>query len=335
MAKKIWVVLQQREGKLHRMSREAIAAGQKLAGEIGGETAAILLGSGVSALAGELAGVALSAVYVADDSRLADYTPGAYVGVLKPAIAAGAPDYVVFPHTYQSVDFVARLAQELDAAYVPEVISFESIGGESANSEVADAEVVFKRPILTGKLHARVRVKAGGPVLLSVQSGAFPADGLQAGSAASEALAGGEPVADRELLGVEQVGGDQIDLSKADVVVAVGRGIGKQENMAVIQALAKALGADIGASRPVIDNGWLERDRQIGSSGQTVAPKLYFAIGISGAIQHLVGMKGAGCVVAINKDASAPIFSVANYGLVGDLFEIVPAITAEVNAARG
>jgi electron transfer flavoprotein alpha subunit len=330
MSKKIWVVLQQREGKLHRMSREAIAAGQKLAGELGGETAAVLLGSGVAALAGELAGVALSAVYVADDSRLADYTPGAYVGALKPAIAAGAPDYVVFPHTYQSVDFVARLAQELDAAYVPEVIAFES-----ANSEAAGGEVVFKRPILTGKLHARVRAKAGGPVLLSVQSGAFPADGVQAGSAASEALAGGEPVADRELLGVEQVGGDQIDLSKADVVVAVGRGIGKQENMAVIEALAKALGADIGASRPVIDNGWLERDRQIGSSGQTVAPKLYFAIGISGAIQHLVGMKGAGCVVAINKDASAPIFSVANYGLVGDLFEIVPAITAEVNAARG
>lgn len=325
MAKKIWVVLQQREGKLHRMSREAIAAGQKLAGEIGGETAAIVLGSGVASLAGDLAGVALSAVYVADDSRLADYTPGSYVGVLKPAIAAGAPDYVVFPHTYQSVDFVARLAQELDAAYVPEVIGFESAGGE----------LVFKRPILTGKLHARVRVKAGGPVLLSVQSGAFPADSVQAGSSASETLAGGEPVADRELLGVEQVGGDQIDLTKADVVVAVGRGIGKQENMAVIQALAKALGADIGASRPVIDNGWLERDRQIGSSGQTVAPKLYFAIGISGAIQHLVGMKGAGCVVAINKDASAPIFSVANYGLVGDLFEIVPAITAEINAVRG
>lgn len=323
---KVWVVLQQRDGKLHRMSREAIAAGQKLAGALGGaETSAILLGDGVAPLAAELAGVALAAVYVADDARLGAYTPGAYVGVLAPAIRAGAPDYVIFPHTYQSVDFVARLAQEMDAAYVPEVIGFES--GEGG--------LVFKRPILTGKLHAKVRVKGGGPVLLSVQSGVFPADSVAAGAAASQALAGGgEATADRELLGVEQVGGDQIDLTKADVVVAVGRGIGKQENMAIIDALAKALGADIGASRPVIDNGWLERDRQIGSSGQTVAPKLYFAIGISGAIQHLVGMKGAGCVVAINKDASAPIFGVANYGIVGDLFEVVPAITAAVAAAK-
>lgn len=325
MAKKIWVVLQQREGRLHRMSREAIAAGQKLAAEIGGETSAILLGEGVTALAAELSAVALAAIYVADDARLAAYTPGAYVGALAPAIAAGAPDYVFFPHTYQSVDFVARLAQELDAAYVPEVIGFE----------VSADGVVFKRPILTGKLHARVRAKGGGPVLLSVQSGAFPADSMQAGSGgAAQALAGGEPVADRELLGVEQVGGDQIDLTKSDVVVAVGRGIGKQEHMAIIHALASSLGADIGASRPVIDNGWLERDRQIGSSGQTVAPKLYFAIGISGAIQHLVGMKGAGCVVAINKDASAPIFGVANYGIVGDLFEIVPAVTAAITAAK-
>ncbi len=168
-----------------------------------------------------------------------------------------------------------------------------------------------------------------------MQSGVFQADSILPGASGSAVLEnGGEPTADRELLGVEQVGGDQIDLTKADVVVAVGRGIGKQENMAIIDALAKALGADIGASRPVIDNGWLERDRQIGSSGQTVAPKLYFAIGISGAIQHLVGMKGAGCVVAINKDASAPIFGVANYGIVGDLFEVVPAITAAVAAAR-
>ena len=324
MAKKIWVVLQQREGKLHRMSREAIAAGQKLAAAIGGETSAILLGHNLAAMAGDLADVALEALYLADDARLANYTPGAYTSTLAPAIRAGAPDYVVFPHTYQSVDFVARLAQELDAAYVPEVIGFDA--GES---------VVFKRPILTGKLHAKVRVKGGGPVLFSVQSGAFPADSVLTGNAAAQPLAGGgEAVADRELLGVESVGGDQIDLSKADVVVAVGRGIGKQENMAIIEALAKALGGDIGASRPVIDNGWLERERQIGSSGQTVAPKLYFAIGISGAIQHLVGMKGAGCVVAINKDASAPIFGVASYGIVGDLFEIVPAITAAVTAAK-
>jgi electron transfer flavoprotein alpha subunit len=210
---------------------------------------------------------------------------------------------------------------------VPEVVSFES----------TDDGILWTRPVLGGKLQARVRVKGEGTVLLSVQSGAFRADdaAVASGGSAGVANVATDPTADRELLGVEQVGGDQVDLSKADVVVAVGRGIGKEENLPIIEELAAALGADIGASRPVIDNGWLPRDRQIGSSGQTVAPKLYVAIGISGAIQHLVGMKGAGCVVSINKDPSAPIFTVSKYGVIGDLHEIVPALTEAVKAAKG
>ena len=139
---------------------------------------------------------------------------------------------------------------------------------------------------------------------------------------------------DREILGVEEVGGDTVDLSRAEVIVAVGRGIGGADKMGPVRELAAALGAELGASRPVIDNGWLPRDRQIGSSGQTVAPKLYVAAGISGAIQHLVGMKGAGCVVAINKDPGAPIFNVAHYGIVGDVHEIIPALTAAVREAK-
>lgn len=325
MATKICVVLQQREGKLHRMSREAIAAGQKLANTLGGgEVSAILLGHQVTALATELENTALSALYVADHAELANYTPGAYCGVLRGAIAALAPSFVIFPHTYQSVDFAARLAQELDAAYLPEVIGFaEEAGG-----------LVFRRPILGGKMQAKARVRAAGSLtLFTVQSGAFPADTVEAGASSQQSLAAA-PLPDRELLGVEQVGGDAVDLSKAEVIVAVGRGIGKPENMPLIEGLAKALGADIAASRPVIDNGWLPRDRQIGSSGQTVAPKLYLAFGISGAIQHLVGMKGSGCVVAVNKDPNAPIFGVATYGVVGDLLEIVPALTEAVRAAK-
>ncbi|MCG8460076.1 MAG: electron transfer flavoprotein subunit alpha/FixB family protein, partial [Holophagales bacterium] len=233
--------------------------------------------------------------------------------------------YVVLPHTYQTVDFVARLAQEVGAAYVPEVIEFADEGGE----------LLFRRPILTGKMQARVRVKGEGTVMLSVQSGAFPADSAESGSTASTPLDAGAAVRDRELLGVETVGDDQVDLSKADIVVAVGRGVGKPENLGPVRELAEVLGADIGASRPVIDNGWLERERQIGSSGQTVAPKLYVAVGISGAIQHLVGMKGASCVVAINKDPSAPIFTVSQYGIVGDLHEVVPALSEAIREARG
>jgi len=328
MTNQIWVVLQQRDGKLHRGSWEAIAAAQRLAATIGGGVEAVLLGHGVGALAAEVAGRAqLAALHVVDDERLASYTPGTYVGALAGALRAAAPRFVVAPHTYQTVDYLPRLAHAIGAGILPEAIAFEG---------TADA-LVFKRPVLGGKMHARVRVVGSGCVCLSVQSGAFSADSVAAGSAPVTALAveGGALVADREILGVEDVAGDTVDLSKAEIIVAIGRGIGGQDKMGPVEELAKVLGAEIGASRPVIDSGWLARDRQIGSSGQTVAPKLYIAAGISGAIQHLVGMKGAGCVVAINKDPGAPIFGVAQYGIVGDLHEVLPALVAAIKEARG
>jgi electron transfer flavoprotein alpha subunit len=189
---------------------------------------------------------------------------------------------------------------------------------------------------MSGKLQSKVRVKGEGTVLVSVQSGSFPADGVVRGEAEVKPLdvdlTGVQP--DREILGYEEVGGDTVDLTKADVIVAVGRGVGGADKMGPIEALARALGAEIAASRPVIDNGWLPRDRQIGSSGQTVAPKLYVAAGISGAIQHLVGMKGSSVIVAINKDPGAPIFTVAHYGIVGDLHEVLPALTEAIQAAK-
>jgi electron transfer flavoprotein alpha subunit len=332
---KVWAVLQQREGQLARMSWEAIAAAQKLAAAVGGKAEAVLLGAGVGELAGEVAKRGLAAVRVADAPALQSYTPGAYIAALKPAIEAERPDYVVFPHTYQTVDYAPRLAQETGSGLLPEVTGFAS----------EDGGLVWTRPILGGKMQAKVRVKGEGTVLVSVQSGAFPPDGGGAGAVGASpvevrplagtesGLAGAGP--DREILGVEEVGGEKVDLTKADVIVAVGRGIGGGDKMAVVEDLARALGAEIGASRPVIDNGWLPRDRQIGSSGQTVAPRLYIAAGISGAIQHLVGMKGSTTIVAINKDPGAPIFTVADYGIVGDLHEVLPALTAAVKEAKG
>jgi electron transfer flavoprotein alpha subunit len=324
---KVWVVLQLREGQVPRLSWEALAAGQKLAQTLGGKAEAVVLGSGVGLAAAEVAKNDLAAVHVADHDALRRYTPGAYIGVLLPAIQAAKPDWVVFPHTYQSVDYVPRLAQAVDAGLITDATGFES--GEGG--------LLWKRPVLGGKLQARVRVKGEGAVFVSVQAGSFPADSVAKGEAEVKPLdvdlAGVKP--DREILGYEEVGGDQVDLTKADVIVAVGRGVGGADKMGVVEELAKALGAEIGASRPVIDNGWLPRDRQIGSSGQTVAPKLYLAAGISGAIQHLVGMKGSTVIVAINKDPSAPIFNVAHYGIVGDLHEILPALTEAVKAARG
>ena len=314
------------------MSREAIAAAQQLAAATGGGAVdVVVLGSGIGSLAAEIAaGYALGSVRVADHANLANYTPGSYVAALQGAIAAAAPDLVLFPHTYQSVDYVARLAQALGAGLLPEITGFES----------DESGLLFSRPVLGGKLNAKVRIRGEGTVLVSVQSGAFAADSAQAANGTANGtvvtlegdLAAATP--DREILGVEEASGEQIDLTKAEVIVAAGRGVGGAEKMGVIRDLAEVLGAEIAASRPVIDNGWLERDRQIGSSGQTVAPKLYIAAGISGAIQHTVGMKGSSVVVSINKDPGAPIFNLSNYGIVGDLHDILPALTEAIRQVQ-
>jgi electron transfer flavoprotein alpha subunit len=321
----IWVVAQHRQGKIHKMTLEALAAGQKLAAEIGAEVEALVLGdSDTAGVVEELRGCAVAGVRIAEAEALADYTPGGYVGVLAAALAAESPRLVLFPHTYQSVEYVPRLAQAAGVALVPEAVSFS----------LRDGRLVWRRPVLGGKLQAEVAVRGDGPALVSLQSGAFAADDVQRSDApAPTRPLAGEPLPDRRVLGVEEAGEQEIDLSQAQIIVAVGRGIGKEENLPIIQELAAALGAEVGASRPVIDSGWLKRERQIGSSGQTVAPKLYIGVGISGAIQHLVGMKGSRVVVAINKDPGAPIFSLADYGIVGDLHEIVPAITAALREA--
>jgi electron transfer flavoprotein alpha subunit len=322
----VWAILQHREGKAHSGSWEAVTAAKRIAEAIGETVDAVLLGSGVEGLAQEAARTGVAAVRVADHSALANYIPGPYTAALVGAAKQEQPRFVVFPHTYQSVDYMARVAHGYEAGVLSEVIALQS----SADG------VVWTRPILQGKLQARARVRGDGPMVVSVQAGAFPpAD--RTGAAApivSLAVDASTLQAERDLLGVEDAAADVVDLTASERIVAVGRGIGGPDKMPIIQELAAALGAEIGASRPVIDNGWLPRDRQIGSSGQTVAPKLYVAVGISGAIQHLVGMKGANCTVAINKDPGAPIFNVADYGIVGDLFEIVPALTKALREAQ-
>lgn len=322
---KVCAVLQQREGKIHRMSWETVAAAQQLAALSGEKASALLLGSGIAALAAEVAACDLEAVRVIDQSLLADYTPGGYTAALAGLVAAEHPAILLFPHTYQTVEYMPRLALAANAALVPEVLSFESDGAGG---------VIWKRPMLEGKLHARVKTRGSGPILASVQSGAFSADSRRPGAAPVGAVAIdlGSAATWRELLGVEQMGGETVDLTKAEIIVAIGRGVGGADKMGPVEELARLLKAEIGASRPVIDSGWLPRDRQIGSSGQTVSPKLYMAFGISGAIQHLVGMKGSTCIVAVNKDAGAPIFKVANYGIVGDLHEVIPAMLAALKA---
>jgi electron transfer flavoprotein alpha subunit len=320
MAAKIWIVPQLKEGVLPSAARETIAAGQELAAALGGSAEIVLVGGDLEAAAQTAAGYAVGGVRRLAAPALAAYTPGAWVGALAQAARAEGPDVLLFPHSYQTVDFAPRLAQQIDAALVPEAVSFE-VEGEALR---------FRRPILGGKLVAEVGVRGTGPIVVSLQAGAFGADRARAGeSAVSDLTVDAAAIRpDREIVRVEAAAKDQVDLTQSAVIVAVGRGVGGADKLGPVEQLAKALGGELGASRPVIDSGWLPRDRQIGSSGQTVAPKLYLALGISGAIQHLVGMKGSQVIVAVNKDRNAPIFAVARYGVVADLHELLPHLLA-------
>jgi electron transfer flavoprotein alpha subunit len=319
----ILVIAEQKDGKLNRASWEAIAAAQQLSGGSMPVKIAVA-GQGVSAVAGELAQAAAAEVIAIDHAALAQYTPDAFVAALQQVITQAAPALVLLPHTYQTRDFSPTLATRMDRALITDVIAVKQSGGAA----------VFARPMFQGKLTADVVPQGPAPHFITIQIGAFRADAAAKGSAAAPVTAASVTIDDSALRQKAeapfQEAKQAVDLSQAERIVAVGRGIKSQENLAVAEQLAKALGAELAASRPICDNGWLPMERQIGSSGQTVAPKLYVALGISGAIQHLVGMKGSRTIVAINKDAEAPIFEVADYGIQGDLFELAPAIIAEL-----
>ncbi len=318
----ILVVAEQRDGALNRASWEAIAAAQQLSAPV---TVAVL-GAGIDAVAAELATADVSAVVVADQPWLAAYTADGAVLALAALIEQEKPEAVFFPHTYQTRDFAPALAARLKRPIVTDVVALKKDGGS----------VTYVRPVFQGKLTADVAASGPAPHLATFQIGAFRADSVARKSGGSaeirRATIDVDPARIRQQPEAPfKEARQSVDLSQAERIVAVGRGIKGQEHLALAQQLAQALGAEIAASRPICDSGWLPMDRQIGSSGQTVAPKLYLALGISGAIQHLVGMKSSRVIVAINKDSEAPIFEIADYGIVGDLFEIVPAMIAELN----
>ncbi len=323
----ILVITEHYRGAWNKMSFEALAAGVEMGRQLGRPVAAAVVGNGIASLQSELAGYKVERVLGVEHPLLADYTPDGFSIALQQVVRDVNPFLVVLPHTYQVRDFAPKLAASLDRGFISDVVAFRAENGSP----------VFVRQLFQGKMNADVVFTGEPPYFVSVQAGAFRADTLEKASAAAPAESIAitlEPAQIRTRPQERfQEAKQTVDLGSAAIIVAVGRGIKGPENLPLAEKLAGALGAEIAASRPVCDSGWLPLERQVGSSGQTVAPKLYLALGISGAIQHLVGMKGSRTVVAINKDASAPIFEIADYGIVGDLFDVVPALTEAIQSA--
>lgn len=317
----VLVIAEQRNGTPNRASWEALAAAQQLAQDAP-VTVLVIGGDEAAGAAAEIAAGAVAEVLAISDPALAAYTADGWVQALRQAIDRLGPDWVVLPHTYQTRDFAPALAAALDRALATDCVAIKRAGEEP----------LFSRPMFQGKLAADVRLLGPSPRFVTTQIGAFRADAAARGASPApirtlDVAIDGSAIR-QQVEAPFQEARRAVDLSQAERIVAVGRGIKGPEHLPLVEALAEALGAEIGASRPICDAGWLPMERQIGSSGQTVAPKLYVAIGISGAIQHVVGMKGSRTIVAINKDAEAPIFEVADYGYAGDLFEFLPAFTA-------
>jgi electron transfer flavoprotein alpha subunit len=328
MAETILVVVEQRAGKLNRVSWETLSAGQALSAETGWQLEAVIMGSDVAGLAAELASKKLAKVYAQESPKLEPYTPDAFASVLKQFLIAHQPKLILIPHTYQGRDFVPKLATAMGRALISDCVGYKKEGDR----------LLFTRQMFQGKFSADVSFQCEAPWFVTFQNGAFRGDKVEAGASTAPVEVVKADIADGVIRNKPQEIFEEtkqaVDLSQAEIIVAVGRGIKEQKNIELAKQLAEALGGEIAASRPICDSGWLPMDRQVGSSGQTVTPKLYLALGISGAIQHIVGMKGSRTIVAVNKDAEAPIFEIADYAVVGNLFDIVPPLIEEVKKTK-
>jgi electron transfer flavoprotein alpha subunit len=328
MPNTILVIVEQREGKLNRVSWETLTAGQAIATETGWSLEAAVVGGSVAALAAEVAGKKVAKVYALENPKLEPYTPDGFAAALKQFITDKQPTLVLMPHTYQVRDFVPKLATALHRTVISDAVGYKKEG----------EKLLFTRQMFQGKFVADVSFAGEAPWFVTFQNGAFRGDKVEAGASAAPVETVAVDIADGVIRNKPQEvfkeAKQAVDLTQAEIIVAVGRGIKEQKNIEIAKQLAEALGGELAASRPICDSGWLPMDRQIGSSGQTVAPKLYLALGISGAIQHIVGMKGARTIVAVNKDSEAPIFEIADYAVIGNLFEVVPPLIEEVKKAK-
>lgn len=325
---KILLITEQREGRWNNVSFETLAAAQQIASQAGATVSGVVIGKGVAPLADELAAYTVAEVLVVENDLLEKYTPDGFSIALRQVIENAKPDLVLLPHTYQVRDFAPKLAASMNKGMIGDCIGYRHENGK----------LVFVRQMFQGRTAADVVFTGEPPWIATFQAGAFRADLAAKGSSKAAVKPVSVELKPEQIrtkpLDLFREAKQAVDLTQAPILVSVGRGIKAPENIPMAEKLAKLLGGEVSASRPICDEGWLPMDRQIGSSGQTVAPKLYLALGISGAIQHVVGMKASRTIAAINKDQNAPIFEIADYGIVGDLFEIVPALIEELEKPR-
>ena len=327
MTETILVIVEQHQGKLNRVSLETLTGAQAIAAATGWSVeAAVVGGTNSGGAANEVAGKKVAKVYAIQSAKLDPYTPDAFSAALKQFLSDKKPKLVLMPHTYQVRDFAPKLVTSMQKALIPDAVGFKYEGGK----------LLFTRQMFQGKFAADVSFAADGPWFATFQNGAFRGDKAESGASAAPVETVNLDVPDARNKPHEwfKEAKQAVDLTQAEIIVSVGRGIKEQKNIEIAKQLADALGGELAASRPICDAGWLPMDRQIGSSGQTVAPKLYLALGISGAIQHIVGMKGARTIIAVNKDSEAPIFEIADYAVVGNLFDVIPPLVEEIKKAK-
>ena len=322
----VLVVLENLRGSIHPFSLEAVAAGQKFAKELNSELSILCIGEKVDELKNQAKDFKSNKLITAQNSMIDMYSSDGYSKVLSDVVSAMGPKYVLIGHSYMVRDFVPRVSAKLNIPFVSDIISVDFNNGSP----------LFSKQVFNAKLATSIEVSSE-QALLSFQSAAFSSDDIEKGGPDSEEafdvqLANEDIRTQSEPEFQESSSG--VDLTAAELIVSVGRGIESEDNLPTMQSLADAMGAEVASSRPVVDMGWLPPYRQVGSSGQVVSPKLYFSVGISGAIQHVVGMKGSKNILAINKDEDAPIFEIADYAVIGDVLEIIPKLTEEINNSK-
>ena len=316
---KLFVFIQHEKNKINPVSLEALQGAQQIATQSDGSITAVIFNS---AIADNLTKYDVAEILAVDDSKLETYNPLCYLKAMEELISKESPNMLIIGHTYEARDWVPRLSARLDIPFVSDCISCR-----------IDSKLILVRSVYQGKFNSDLIVNSE-KFILSFQSGSFRVDALNSGSASIRNISVDLTNVDDSIKPGEkfQETEKSVDLTQADIIVSVGRGIGKEENLQIVRDLAAAIGGEIASSRPVVDSGWLEPYHQVGSSGQTVTPKLYLALGISGAIQHVVGMKGSKNIVVINKDPNAPLFEIADYGVVGDIFEIIPKLITAIQS---